>query len=451
MKAYADYCETGLTWWPQAPAHWSLQRLRFVARVNPGRQTAGLSDDTEVSFVPMEAIGERGSLDLASSRPLGDLTTGYTPFANGDVVLAKITPCFENGKGALMDGLSYGVGFGTTELHVVRPGPEVDGRYLFYLTQSHPFRSLGAGEMYGAGGQKRVPEDFVRNFRAAWPPLAEQRAIGAFLDTRTTALDRLTAAKEGLLAVMDRKRHTLIATAVTRGIDADVCMQESRVSFLGRIPAHWRVQRLKFVLLGIEQGWSPQCENRVPDDDEWGVLKVGCVNGWAFDPNESKALPAHLEPAPEYEVRRGDVLMSRANTRELVGSAALVTDVRGRLLLCDKLYRLRYSPATFDGEYLTLFLRSIVAREQMEAEATGASGSMQNIGQDTVKNLLLPVPPVAEQTRIVDRIRQQLAGVSDAQAALTRQIDSLQSHRLALITEAVTGQFDVRSSAGSDQ
>lgn len=94
-----------------------------------------------------------------------------------NVVVAKITPCFENGKGALIRGTLNGIGFGTTELHVLSPGSEIDARYLYYITANDRFRRLGEAAMFGVAGQKRVPEDFVRDYRVPVPPLAQQRAI----------------------------------------------------------------------------------------------------------------------------------------------------------------------------------------------------------------------------------------------------------------------------------
>ncbi|MER8899102.1 hypothetical protein NKI35_25645, partial [Mesorhizobium sp. M0676] len=148
-------------------AVWEDMRLRFVLRLNPSKaELGGLSEDEEVSFLPMEAIGEDGSVRLEATRRLGDVQSGYSYFRDGDVVVAKITPCFENGKGALMQRLLGGVGFGTTELIVARPRQErLVAEFLNWLFQSAEFRGLGEGAMYGAGGQKRVPDDFVRDFR----------------------------------------------------------------------------------------------------------------------------------------------------------------------------------------------------------------------------------------------------------------------------------------------
>ena len=168
----------------------------------------------------MEAIGDDGSLNLEREKTIGELETGYTYFREGDVTLAKITPCFENGKGALMRGLLGGIGFGTTELIVARPRPSVlTGEYLHYLFISSHFRALGESQMYGAGGQKRIPDSFARNFATAFPPLDEQRAIAAFLDRETAKIDALVAEQRRAIDLLLERRTALISAAVTGQID----------------------------------------------------------------------------------------------------------------------------------------------------------------------------------------------------------------------------------------
>ena len=207
------------------------------------------------------------------------------------------------------------------------------------------------------------------------------------------------------------------------------------------VPAHWEIKRLRFLAEGIEQGWSPQCNNYPAEGDEWGVLKVGCVNGNAFNPQENKQLPVELEPRTEYQIQLGDILISRANTRELLGSAGIVDRLTTKLLLCDKLYRLRVND-TIDKRFLVNYLRSKPARAHYECEANGTSGSMQNIGQDTIANLSVPLPPLDEQHAIVAFLDEQTTRLD---ALLTRQqclLRLLKEKRTAVITQAVTQGLD---------
>jgi type I restriction enzyme, S subunit len=142
------------------PRNWTRRRLRFDARLNPVKSELKLADDARVSFVPMDAVGELGGLRLDEQRALDDVYNGYTYFRDCDVVVAKITPCFENGKGALAAGLTNGVGFGTTELHVVRPRETLDAHFLFYMTIARDFRCLGSAEMLGAAVKSVCQSDF---------------------------------------------------------------------------------------------------------------------------------------------------------------------------------------------------------------------------------------------------------------------------------------------------
>lgn len=147
---YSNYEDINATGVNKKPEHWRALRLRFAATLNPSKQEAKeLGEQETVSFLPMEAIGEDGSLQLGQEKEVGECLSGYTYFRDGDVCIAKITPCFENGKGAILNGLKSGIGFGTTELIVARPNEGmVTPEFLHYLFVSQVFRTLGESEMY---------------------------------------------------------------------------------------------------------------------------------------------------------------------------------------------------------------------------------------------------------------------------------------------------------------
>ena len=209
---------SGVEWLGDMPTHWEVKRGRFCADVNP-QPLRLLHPDSEASFVPMEAVGEYGGLNLDQTRYVFEVNSGYTEFKDGDVVVAKITPCFENGKGALATGLLNGIGFGTTELHVLRPFENLDVRFLFYFSISQVFRNMGEGEMYGAGGQKRVPPEFCKDIQIPLPPVEEQHAIADFLDRATVKIDTLMTKIETAIERLQEYRSALITAAVTGKID----------------------------------------------------------------------------------------------------------------------------------------------------------------------------------------------------------------------------------------
>ena len=210
---------SGIAWLGDIPKHWDFKRLRFCAFVNPSSSELKFPKETPVSFVPMEAIHENGTIALGLEKPIQEVSKGYTYFSENDVIVAKITPCFENGKGALAKGLKNKVAFGTTELHVLRPFPVLLPRYLFLLTVSSIFRILGEETMYGSAGQKRVPENFVKDFLTTLPPVEEQQSIADFLDKETAKIDTLIGRVEDSITLLREYRTVLITAAVTGTID----------------------------------------------------------------------------------------------------------------------------------------------------------------------------------------------------------------------------------------
>lgn len=268
-KPYPKYKPSGVEWLGDVPEHWGVKRARFMLSMNPSKQEfSHLDPGTEVAFLPMEAVGEDGSLRLDTTRPIFEVSAGYTFFAEGDVTFAKITPCFENGKGAIMRDLRTGFGFGTTELTVIRPGRYLNREYFYYVTISNDFRKNGEAWMYGAGGQKRVPDDFVKEFRIGFPPLSEQQAIAAFLDRETGHIDSLIAKKQQLLELLAEQRTALISRAVTKGLDASVKLKPSGVEWLGDVPENWYALPLRRIVLTVKTGCTPTGAEDSAFDDE---------------------------------------------------------------------------------------------------------------------------------------------------------------------------------------
>ena len=217
--------DSGIEWLGKIPEHWIMKRLRFLATINPIKsEVAHLLPDTEVSFVPMEAIKEYGGISLEYVKTMKDVYEGYTFFRSDDVIIAKITPCFENGKGSIAENLVNGIAFGTTELHVVRPNGELDNEFFFYLTICLPFRQTGIAEMYGAGGQKRIPESFIQNYYVSLPSLEEQKIIINYLDKEISRIDSLIEKIKKSIELLKEYRSVLITSAVTGKID----VRESR-------------------------------------------------------------------------------------------------------------------------------------------------------------------------------------------------------------------------------
>jgi len=223
--------ESGVNWIGKIPEHWEVKRGRFTMQVNPQSPIMRtLNEESEVSFIAMDAVNEYGGLCLDQTRIKSEVSGGYTEFQEGDVVVAKITPCFENGKGGLAISLVNSAAFGTTELHVLRPIECLDNRFLFFLTITDGFRKLGESTMYGAGGQKRVPPEFCKNFHLPLPSITEQRVIVKQIEKKTVMIDRQKQQITEAIERLKEYRSALITDAVTGKMD--VHSYETKESFL---------------------------------------------------------------------------------------------------------------------------------------------------------------------------------------------------------------------------
>ena len=182
--------------------------LKEACELNPRKSAdTKLESGLEVSFVPMQAVSEQGEVDSSATRPYDEVKNGFTYFAENDVLLAKITPCLENGKGGIARSLSNGVGFGSTEFHVMRP---IDGlsapRWLYHITTFDRFRTEAAENMTGTAGQRRIPTAYLEKYTVPLPPLDLQTRFAAFAEAAdkskfelNRALDELDAAYKALV------------------------------------------------------------------------------------------------------------------------------------------------------------------------------------------------------------------------------------------------------------
>jgi len=409
----------------------TVPRLKFFLRTNPSKsEVRSIDPETEVSFVPMEAVGEYGGLDLQRARPLSDVMDGYTYFRDGDVVVAKITPCFENGKGALAADLSAGIGFGTTELHVLRALDGLDSRYLFYLTISHRFRKLGESTMYGAGGQKRVSDDFIMGYRHELPPLPAQRAIADFLDRQTAKIDALIEKKRRLINLLDEKRTALITRAVTCGLDPDAPMKDSGVEWLGKIPAHWEVARFRHVCR-IRGGQVD------PASEAYRDFPLVAPNHIQSDEGEIKGASTASEQGAvsgKYLVRGGDLVYSKI--RPELNKVAIASQ---DCLCSADMYAIRADDSLLQ-RFLLYWMLSKPFVQLMVDESMRVA--MPKVNRDSLGGAPVPLPPVDEQGIIVEHLRaehQALVGLLDRSH---RAMSLLWEYRSALVAAAVTGRIE---------
>ena len=446
FRPFHAYKSSGAEWLGEVPVHWKVKRLKHAATLNPkASEVRSLASDTEVSFVPMEAVGEYGGLDLTLSRELSDVATGYTYFCDGDVLVAKITPCFENGKGSIAEGLLNGIAFGTTELHVIRCGPGLDNRFTFYLTMSDAFRKLGEAEMYGAGGQKRVPESFVEDLKYPLPPLPEQRDITAFLDRETARIDSLIVKKERLIEMLREKRIALISQAVTKGLDPDVPMKDFGIEWLGEIPAHWEVKRLR-VAANIQTGVALGKRYKTSDLVTRPYLRVANVQDGYLVLDDVAEIELPSKEAPRYELRTNDVLLTEGGDFDKLGRGHVWSGQIPFALHQNHIFVVRPNQRMMRSEFLSILLASSYGR----AYFTATSKQSTNLASTNSRQLSIfpiPMPSLDEQHSIISFLDHESEKLDMLIAKVQEAIVRLKELRTALISAAVTGKIDVREEA----
>ena len=216
---------------------WKTVIMKNVCKVNPKKiDTNGLPDNLEVSFFPMASLSEiYGEITEPQTRFLKDVKNGFTNFLEGDVVFAKITPCMENGKSAIIGKLVNGIGYGTTEFYVLRCGENLYNRYLYHMIRDITFRNKAKSVMAGAVGQQRVPKSFMENYPFNLPSVPEQTEIVRLLDDLLTKEQQAKEAAEGVLEQIDLIKKTILARAFRGELGTNDPSEESAVELLKRV------------------------------------------------------------------------------------------------------------------------------------------------------------------------------------------------------------------------
>ncbi|MFC8537731.1 restriction endonuclease subunit S [Streptomyces sp. NPDC057249] len=398
-------------------------RLRHLARINPLTPAFDrLADNDELTFVPMEAVWPDSRLDLTRRRTKSAVATGYTRFQDGDVLVPKITPTFEASRSVLIQGLLGGVGAGTTELHVVRPGPDIDPQFLLYTVNTHTFLRLGASEMYGVAGQQRVPDSFLRDLRVRLPSLPEQRCIADFLNAETAHIDRLAAAQRRLAAKLREREALAVEHHLSQASSHQV--------------------RLKNVLLAPPSyGANESAEH---DRRDWPryIRTTDIAEDGSLRESTFASLPP--EAARKYMMDDGDLLFVRSGAT--VGKSFVYEARFGPAAHAGYLIRARVDSSLMHSRLIWYFCQTRNYWQQV-SEGT-LQATIQNVNAEKYGNLLIPmisrdrqVPTLTALDRIVTKSRTLRRDAG-------RMLDLLAERRQALITAAVTGQFDVSTASG---
>ncbi|CAJ3666825.1 type I restriction modification DNA specificity domain protein [Burkholderia pseudomallei] len=464
---------------------WKTKALSSVADINPQKlKVIERSPDSDVHFVPMAAVTEEyGGIDIGATRKLKDVVKGYTQFAADDVLFAKITPCMENGKVAVAPELPLGIGYGSTEFHVIRPSSDVRSRWIAYFLSRADTRSEARRNMTGSAGQLRVPTKWLDELKLPVPSLEIQDSVLALVDEQLSDLDAGVAGLARAQANLKRYRASLLNAAMEGRLTADWRVNNPATETGGQLLTrilkerreNWEANQIaKFSAKGkqLPTNWQRKYEEPVAPDAKnlpelptgwcWATLEqlAGLITsgsrGWAQYYSDSGPIfirsqdingdflniesVAHVSPPQDSEGGRTRVLLADlliTITGANVAKCAEVTFSPDEAYVSQHVALVRpVWPKT--SRYLhTCLVCDSHGRRQLLKFAYGAGKPGLNLQQ--VSSVAIPLPPLAEQMRIGELLDEQLATQSKVAVELERQVKRAGQLRQSILKAAFAG------------
>jgi type I restriction enzyme S subunit len=393
-------------------------------------------DSGTFDFLPMDAIDEdKQTIEYWNRREKDDCTTTW--FKNGDTVYAKITPCTENGKIALIKGMETELGSGSTEFLVFHPREGVtDERYVYYLSNLPEFRSVTISLMEGSTGRQRVPSDvFSGGIHVPLPPLPEQRRIADVLST----VDEQIQQTDEMIETTKELKRGLIQSLVFYGPDHDDTQPVQLGPAQTEIAASWDVTPLGDVAEKVQYGSSES----LSQEGEYPIFRMNNIEGGRMVDSPMKYTDLSPEEAEKYRVEKGDILFNRTNSIELVGKCGIF-DLDGEYVFASYLIRVQTTDE-MNPYFLNYYLNSHTGQGILKAYATRGA-SQANINATSLKSVNVPLPPRDVQDRIVDQIQT----VEQKIAEEREHKHHLQDLKRGLMQDLLTGRKRVQQTTASN-
>ena len=404
-------------------------RLKDITIFSP--QYVGDNIDGDVSFVPMESL-RNGTIDYKTI-PFLKAKGKYTYFGNQDLLIAKVTPCFENGNIAIARNLLNGIGFGSSEIFVLRPNKEVISQYLFYLSQSRDFQDIACATMCGVGGLKRISPLFMRTYEFDMPSIENQQRKVTYLDTKLSEIDHqvslLTSKRDAYL----RLKKSIINHVVTHGLNPNVKMKDSGIEWIGEVPKHWEVKRMK-ELSAIGSGTTPKSgEYKYYENGIHPWLNTSDVQDCVI--NEAK-FSITDKALNDYSVLKyypiGTILIAMygggtIGNVALMNISATINQACCAIVSNEKLLLPKYLFC-----YLKCHKKKIIS--------LGFGGTQVNLSQAIIAQLPVVLPPLPEQHALATYLDDKCAKIDTILSNLNKQISCYGDLKRSLIDEVITGK-----------
>ncbi|NLG83575.1 MAG: hypothetical protein GX493_02965 [Firmicutes bacterium] len=452
------------------PVGWCSTRLGDIAFINPGLPDSTLPSDLEVSFIPMKCVSEQtGQVCLSESRTYQAVAKGYSAFIDGDIIMAKITPCMENGKVALLSNLKNGIGFGSTEFHVIRfSSKEVLNRFFFYFLMQESVRKDAKRHMTGTAGQLRVPASYLEDLVVPLPPLSEQHRIVAKIEE---LFSRWDAGVEALRKVQDLLKlyRTSVREAAVRGrlvpVNAEIAGENCQLvestdksSERNEDNSIRQFNTCSADSYDLPPGWKwatvaqlASHEANAITDGPFGsnlktshytssgprVIRLQNIGDGTFIDEQAHISQEHYERLKKHAVKPGDIIIALLGER-LPRSCVLPDGIGPAIVKADCV---RFAPNRSIAlpKFLNYALNSETVRKRIALIVHGVGRPRLNLKE--VKSILLPLPPLAEQARIIAEVDRLFSVVDLLNTVIEQTLKNANALRNSILRLAFTGQL----------
>ena len=429
MRRYESYKDSGVEWLGKVPSHWEILSIRRLSQVKRGASPRPIDnpkyfdDDGEYAWVRISDVTASNMYLLETTQKLSNLGKSYSvPLMPGSLFLSIAgsvgKPIITKIKVCIHDGFVY------------FPEYKQNTKFLYYIFYSEqPY--IGLGKM---GTQLNLNTDTVGAIKIPIPPLSEQQKIAQFLDDKTAKIDQAVNLAEKQIALLKEHKQILIQNAVTRGLNPDVPLKDSGVEWIGQVPEHWEVKKLKFV--------SKINQHTLPENTNGSLsIKYVDIGSVSFENGIEKVENFSFKNAPSRARRlanRGDIVVSTVRT--YLKAITMVKEEHQDCIFSTG-FAVITSNKCLEDNFFELYAKSDAFTEQVSVFSKGMS--YPAINSTDLSNLWITVPPISEQQKIADYLEIQVSKINQAIALKTAHIEKLKEYKSVLINDVVTGKVRV--------
>ncbi|RKQ16738.1 restriction endonuclease subunit S [Ureibacillus endophyticus] len=424
------------------PSEWNKVRLATIANIidpEPSHRAPALADGEGFPYIGIRDVNNDGTVNTVTARPIKEesLIEQEKRFKidDGDLIFCRVAT-LGNPKIIKIDKR---VALSAT-LALIKPKREkVNNIFLLYLLDSDYIKLQT--ELYSTGStRKSLGMETIRKFEVLVPPLDIQNAIAEYLFEKMTVLDNIIEGKKRSIELLEQQRQSIITEAVTKGLNPNVKMKDSGVEWIGEIPEHWNVTKIKYnTYVKGRIGWQGLKSDEFVDEGPYLVTGTDFKNGYVEWSTCYHISEERYNEAPPIQLKENDLLITKDGT---IGKLAIVKDMPSKAILNSGVFVTRPVNEKYLSEYMYWLLSSNVFDKYISLMETGST--IKHLYQETFVNFSYPLPSLKEQEEIVKCLNMKINDIDNIAHLVKEQILKLKEYRQSLIYEAVTGKIDVR-------